>query len=826
MMSMPTTVAPKLTDEETAPEKPVVKDADDEFLAKVRERFQHAQQASSDNRFNYVQDTEFSSTDDQWSSEVKRLRGNHRPALTFNRLNPIIKQIIGDYRQNKLSIKVLPASGDASDDVADILAGLIRNIEAQSNADMAYTNALECSARGGFGYFRVLTRYSGDNAFDQDIVIAPIHNPLTVYFDPAARLITREDAEWAFVTEMLPKDEFERQFPKAEPVNFEGMQDWSDKEGVRIAEYYEKERYQTRLGAFSNGIVMEIEDDEEIETLAQVGISLIREREAERIHILWKKMTGSQILEQRIIKSRYIPIVPVIGEEINIEGKVYTRSAIFYAKDAQRTYNYSKTTGIELTALAPRSPWLVTPEHIQGFQDQWDAANTTPSPYLVYNHDGSQPPPQRIAPSTQPVGDMALAMGAADDIKATTGMHDASLGAPGNETSGVAISARQNEGDNATYIFIDNLKKGIEYCGRILLDLIPIFYDAERVVRVLDLEGNPKTEVVNQQDHNPVTGITKVLNSITTGKYDVTIITGPNFASRRAEALAGMVQLAQAYPQIMGIAGDLVVKNMDWPGADQIAERIKRTLPPQITTDPDSPEGKAMANQPPPPSPEEVKLQGQMQLEQAKTQAQTQLEQTKLDNQMKLEQFKAQQAAGLSQAQQQAQAQQDAQEQQQEAQRETQKLQQEHQAEIQKMLLDHRLDMEQIQAEHAAKLGQIESGRHADIQAHGADQAQRMLDAAKIQAEIEHKERMTAAEIASNEKIAFAKMATDAYVKLSAPKGDAENPQPNDIASVTSSIGEAIGKFAEAIDKQTEAIKSPRRAIFENGRVVGSQIDG
>lgn len=571
-----------------------------ELMAVIRKRFGAAAAAERDNRRNYVTDVSFSCAEDQWPADVKRKRGAHRPALTFNRLNPVVKQIIGDYRQNKMAIKVLPADGDASEETAEILAGLIRNIEAQSNADTAYTTALECAARGGFGWFRVVPEYTGDDVFDQDLVIKPIHNPLTVYCDPAARLITRADANWMFVTEMMNKELFKKAYPKAALKGFETWDDnsttWFTDEEIRIAEYFEKERYAARLGAFDNGMVTEIDDDAQIDALAAVGINLVREREAERTKIVWRKVTGVEELETREYRCRYIPLIPVIGEEVNVEGKVLTRSAIFYGKDAQRTYNYSKSTAVEMAALAPKAPWLVTPEQIEGHQEQWDNVNTTPTPYLLYNVDDRAGKPDRIPPTPPPSAELSLALNAGDDIKATTGIYDASLGARSNETSGRAIVARQQEGATSTFIFIDNLKQAIEHCGRVLIDWLPVTHDAERVVRVLDLEGNPKTETINRREYDPLTGVTEVLNGITVGKYDVVISVGPSFANRKAEMLAAVGQLAQAYPPLMQLAGDLLVGSMDFPGAEKVAERLKRAMPAAVVTDPDSPEAQQAAD--------------------------------------------------------------------------------------------------------------------------------------------------------------------------------------------------------------------------------------
>jgi hypothetical protein len=599
------------------------KKASEDVVATARKRFEAALAAETDNRKSYADDVNFSCTDDQWPDEVKRLRGQDRPMLTINRLNGVIKQIVGDYRQNKIAIKVLPASGEASEEVADILAGLVRNIEQQSNADVARTSALDCAARGGFGYYRVMTEYEGEDSFDQNIVVRPIHNPLTVYFDPSARLITREDARWCFVTEMVKREDFEAMYPDAEPQDFNSgdaeTNNWNTADEVRVAEYFEKVKYTARLGAFSNGMVMEITDDKEIAALASIGVTLVKERQAEKTKIVWRKMTSSEVLETREYLMPYIPIIPVLGEEVDVQGKVVLRSAIYYAKDAQRAFNYWRTAATESVALASKAPWLLTPEEIEGFQEQWARVNTQPMPYLLYNRGDGGGMPQRNDPPTVPIGELALANNASDDIKATTSMYDASLGARGNETSGRAILARQQEGDTATYLFVDNLKKAVEYEGKVILAFIRLVYDAERVVRVLDLEGKPSTKVVNQRVYDPMTGVTQVLNSLTVGKYDVIVSTGPNFASQKIEMINALQQVLPNLPIVGQVAPDLIVRALPFQGMDKVAERIERALPPNITGEADSPEAQAAQAQ-------QMQMQqqmaeGQMKVQQAKSEA-------------------------------------------------------------------------------------------------------------------------------------------------------------------------------------------------------------
>lgn len=591
----------------TPPAEPAATPKQDaDALAGLKERFGRAANdpSAETNRKSYVEDVKFSSATDQWDEATKRARGLNRPALTFNRLNPVIRQIVGDYRQNKMAIKVRPAGGTASEKTADLLAGIIRSVEAHSNADVAYGYALECAARGGFGFLRVLTEHAGDDVFDLDLLIKPVYNPLVVYFDPDAREVTRADAEYVQITEVVPRDRFKREYPDVKPVGLDASDTtWGTEDGIRVAEEYRKVRYPARLVAFDTGLVLPVESDEEIYALEQTGHRVVKEREAERTKVVYQKYCGGQLLgDAQEYLTKWLPVVQVSGEEVNVEGRVLLRGAIHYAKDGQRLHNYGISTAVETTALAPRAPWLVTPAQIKGFERQWAAANTAPAAYLPYNPDPAGGQPTRINPPPQSGGELANALTGTDEIKATTGVYDASLGARSNETSGRAILARQQEGNTANFVYQDNLRQGIEQVGRVLEGLIPVVYDAERAVQTLDAEGAVQTAVVNQQRYDPLTGVTEILNSLKGGRYDVTVEAGPSFASRKAEAAAGMAQFIQALPQQGALIADLAVKNMDWPGANEIADRLKKALPPAVTGD---------GNAPPDPSQQQAAIQAQ-----------------------------------------------------------------------------------------------------------------------------------------------------------------------------------------------------------------------
>lgn len=607
-------------------------DPDVSSLELMRRRWESILSVDAENRMSYTKNVRISSSNNQWDEEVKKRRGSNRPALTFNLLNLVVKQIIGDYRQNKMAIKVLPSGGPATEDIADILAGIIRNIERDSNADHAYTNALECAARGGFGYFRVRSVYEANDVFNQKLIIEPVHNPLTVGIDPDAKLITRSDANWAFITEKILKTEFRHLYPNAVEngwdivdVNADSMDDWGDDDYIRVCEYFTKVKTIQRLVAFDSGAVLSIDDDKEIEALEQIGWHVTKEREAERTNIKWQKCTGSAVIEEQIYKTKYIPIIPVLGEEVNIEGKTCLRGAVYYGIDAQHSYNYERSTAIENSALTARAPWKVTNKMIEMWRGLWDNANTTPQPYLVYTPDPAVPQgPERIEPATPSAANMVNSQAAAQDIQRTTGVFNSQVGEQSNVVSGIGLTEQQHQGTTSTFIFIDNLRAGISYAGEVLIDWIPQIYDTERTLRIINSEDDIEMQQVNQKKPNPLLAITETLNDITVGEYDIVVTAGKAFASRRREAVEGMMKFAQAFPQQAPLVADLMIKNMDVPGGDVMAERIKRSLPPNVVTDPDSPEGQQAAQA----------AQQQQQMQQQMVQSKLQVEHGKNQAQM------------------------------------------------------------------------------------------------------------------------------------------------------------------------------------------------
>ena len=586
---------------------------DDDVLALARSRFLFAQESQSENREKQRKDVRFeaSSPDDPWQWEdaaIKSRKDSGRPCLTINKLPQHVNQVLNDIRQNRPAIRFRAAGGKASAEVAEMLTGIARHIEAISDADIAYDYAARNEVIQGEGYVRILTQYVSDVSFDQDIFIAPVRDINKVYMDPSAEDPAGADARWCFIEETLSEEEFKHQYPDADAVDwdFNSYGDWftADKQ-VRVAEYLSLEHKKAKLLLWANGETSFAGDKLPPGVIA--GEQPLKQRDTMRPYVCWRKITGNQVLSKVEYNWKYLPIARVLGNDRIVDGKMVLSGLVRNAKDAQRQYNLSQSAITERVMLAPKTPWLVAYGAKQGFEDQWDTANTIAHDSLTWNHvddDGNPiPPPSRVAPATIEPGLQQLMLMAADDIKSTTGQYDASLGQKSNETSGRAILARQREGDTATYHYVDNLGRMVRHLGRIILDMLPTVYDTERVARILGEDESekfakldPESPEALQEMQDEQGEITKIFNPHI-GVYDVVTTSGPSFTTRRVEAAQAMTEMTQANPTLWGVIGDLLVQNMDWPGAHEMSERLKLTLIPPVQKMLDDEEGQKIPPQ-------------------------------------------------------------------------------------------------------------------------------------------------------------------------------------------------------------------------------------
>jgi hypothetical protein len=591
-----------------------VSDSDNrDMLALMRRRFQVALSALSDSREDEVDDLRFmaGSPDNQWQwpADVLATRGsiqgqtiNARPCLTINKLPQHVRQVTNEQRQNRPSGKVIPADDKADIQVAEIFDGMIRHIEYISDADVAYDTACDNQVTYGEGYIRILTEYAREDSFDQDIKIGRIRNSFSVFMDPAIQDPCGSDAEYCFITQDMLKSEYEREFPNAAPVSSlmtqgvgdQSMAMWLTEDRVRIAEYFYIARQRATLNLYPDNVTA-FEGTAQDKQLKALFGKPLRTRTMDRKKVMWVKTNGAEVLEEREWAGKHIPVVRVVGNEFEVDGRLFVSGLVRNAKDAQRMYNYWVSQEAEMLALAPKAPFIGYGGQFEGYEDKWKTANTNNWPYLEVNPDVTDgagaplPLPARAPPPMASSGLLQAKLGASDDIKSTTGQYDSSLGQQSNERSGRAILAREKQGDTGTYHYVDNLARAVRYVARQLVDLIPKIYDTERVARIVGLDGEVGMVQLNPQQPEPVKEmrdangllIGKIYNP-SVGVYDVCVTTGPGYMTKRQEALDAMSMLLQSNPQLWSVAGDLFVKNMDWPGAQEMAKRFAKIIDPKV----------------------------------------------------------------------------------------------------------------------------------------------------------------------------------------------------------------------------------------------------
>ena len=539
---------------------------EDEFIKEARERFQHGVDFDRLNRDEALEDLRFLAGE-QWDLDAKARRKG-RPMLTINRLPQFVAQVVGDIRINQPAIKVRATSDDEVD-LAEVREGLIRQIERASDASGIYTNCGQNQTACGIGNFRISLKYATDDGFDRDIIIQAIPNAFSVVWDPMATERTGKDAQYCFVQDMMPRKAYELKYgttlSSGLEVPLQDVNGWYTQDLVRVTEYWVMKSEPVELALLENGDVLEAK-------AVPKGAKVKRTRKSQRKTACVYLINGNEILDGPVeLPIDRVPIIRAQGWEVNVGDRRIRWGLVRFARDPQRLQNYWRSISAEMLALAPKGKWLIH-EVEEGDADEFRGAVKSDDPVLSWS--GNQPP-QYIGPPTLNAAVLQESALSAQDMKDVTGLHDASLGAQSNETSGKAIMARERQGDTATYIYIDNLHAAIEAGGDIINQLIPKVYDTARTIRVIGKDETAKVMRIN----DPANPDSLDINQ---GKFDVAVEAGPSYSTRRVEASESMMQFVQAVPAAAQVAGDLIAKAQDWPLAEEIGDRLKATLPPQV----------------------------------------------------------------------------------------------------------------------------------------------------------------------------------------------------------------------------------------------------
>lgn len=563
-----------------------------EFMQEMRDNYDRARQRDHENIIEAYLDLGFRGGDAQWdATALNERQSERRPCMIINLIPQFVRQVTGEQRQMKPSVKVVGVDDKSDPKTAQAMEGLIRYIENRSDAQDAYNKGGEQQVVAGIGHWRVDREYAGDSTFDQELGIRAIEDGISVLWDPDATKPSREDANFCFVPVDMSRKKFETLYrgKTADDMNTHDYQwrtEWATDDHVRVSEYWIKRPISKKLALLPDGETIDLATIKDPLQLAQIQAQArIEERPSHEIVRYLVSLT--EVLEgEQISPGRYIPIVPVFGEEVRIGRRLIRHGMVRFMRDPQRIYNYYASAEVEVTAMQPKAPFMGTELNFADTLDMWQTANTKNYPFLIYRPDPASggKPPDRVAPPVSSQGILEGIARAEQDLWRVTGIYPPSLGQQGNETSGKAITARQGEGDTGTFVYVDNWVRAIRHTGKVLIDMIPHVYDTARQIRILREDG--KVEPVNiNQPSRQMQGldiVTKIENDLTVGSYDVVVEVGPTFATRREEAKQGMIMLLQTIPQLGPFLLDLVAQAQDWPLAEVIADRAKMMLPPPL----------------------------------------------------------------------------------------------------------------------------------------------------------------------------------------------------------------------------------------------------
>jgi hypothetical protein len=603
---------------------------DEKIVAQAKARFKRCDDWEGTARDRFIEDQKFCEGDPrnnyQWDTVIYKTRtnavGRAKPCLTLNKTRQHCLQIVNDARQNKAQIEVRPIGDGATYEAAKIYEGMVRHIEYISQATAAYDTATWHQVTGGIGYWRVRTDYESDDSFDQEIYICRIHDPMSVYLDPDIEKYDGSDARFGFIFQDMPRDEFDNEYPewkdKLPPDPLGGVADsgrsydeWHTEDHVRVAEYYRKTDKADRLVLFkSGGSALKSHMSPEFYKDLQNEGEIVKERETRKSRVEWFKIAGSEIIDRGTVPGTYIPIVRVVGEETIINGELdrkgHTRAMI----DAQRMYNFWASSAAEHVALQSKAPFILPLAAVEGLESYWNNANTDDFAYLPYNmvdENGQRiDKPERQQPPVMPQAYIQGMQQAQMEMMMTTGQYQAQFGENENAKSGIAIQTRQRQGDNATYHYIDHLAQAIRFTGRILIEWIPAVYDTPRVIKIMAEDGDQSEVHVQPDAQQPQAMVgpdgqsisaeqakmlqanadhadkVKTIFNPNVGKYDVEADIGPAYATRRQETFNALSELMKQNQHLVQIAGDLLFRAADFPMADELAERFKRSIPKNI----------------------------------------------------------------------------------------------------------------------------------------------------------------------------------------------------------------------------------------------------
>lgn len=567
---------------------------DEGIWREAHERLKIAESTESENRKNGVEALHFL-WGEQWDDDIKNVRKiEGRPALTINHTAVQVNRLKNTLRQQRPRIKCHPVGDGADVDTASVVNGLIRHIETLSDASVAYDTGVGSAVDIGWGYWRIVSEYIDPMSFDQELKILPIRNSFTVYMDPCAKHPAGIDQDWCIISETMKRSEYKRKYPKAENCDYrftdapgDGTLDWESKEEVRLAEYFRIHEVKDTLLKLSDGSTRLQSELVDPEVIVAMGLMIVAKRPTTRCEVQWFRLNGKMIVDRKVLPGRYIPVIRCEGNVSDLNGRVRRKGMVADMMDPARIFNYTESQKTERYALTPKAPWVMAEGQADG-HPEWDDANQKSYSRLMYkpvkdDNGNYLPPPERTPPAAVEAGMAEWSSSAERNLMAVAGMSELNPEIEARVVSGNKyLQRRQGMQDLVHFQYYDNQMLSIATTGVILLDLIPYYYDTERMQRIIGDDGVPQVVGLNQPQPMPENpAVMRVKNDMSVGRYDVVMDTGPGYATKREEAAESMVELlgTPLGELVAKQSGDIVIRNMDFPGADEVADRIAVTIP-------------------------------------------------------------------------------------------------------------------------------------------------------------------------------------------------------------------------------------------------------
>jgi hypothetical protein len=626
---------------------------DADFIALARKRFKQAESADEEQRERELEDLEFYAGK-QWPQDVLNARegqpGNAqsglppvpaRPSLTINKVRAPVRAVLNQERQSELGVQVIAADDfgegvgpQVSDEELELREGLVRRIQRDSQAQDARSWAFARAVIAGRGYWRVMTKFAPGRSADQDIVIERLYNQASVSLDPAHEQPDGSDAAWGFIGSDIPYEQYVRDYGELDgaknPVSAASANEWRalgdelpgwfsterETRSARIVEYWYTDYESTELVHLMDGRAVpkaEMVEGVDVPDLDEDGALQTHTETTKRIK--WVKMDGVQILDETDWPGQYLPIVKVVGEELQpFDSQRRSEGLVRPSRDSQRSYNVMVSKWVEQIGLAPIPPWMGPAGFDEGFEQEYALANTRALSALHYNFEVNGKPlpaPPTRTPITTEIQAIAASVQLFDQsIRDTTAVPDVTLGNidPALKRAGAGgIKAALDQAQQGTSHFLDNLQRSIRYEGLIINDLLyPIYGRKGRIARMMAPSGetqavplhvpfvpHPETQQPMTAVPHPMPGMPPMpvpgnhpqakLYTLTKGAaFNVTINVTKNKDTRREQVESLLSTIVQADPGQLAIVGDLLFKYSDAEGHEELEDRYKAMLAPPI----------------------------------------------------------------------------------------------------------------------------------------------------------------------------------------------------------------------------------------------------